>query len=153
MINSYVRYGIIVWGSASKAALKPLQTIVNKAIRIITFAPYGNLDLTCAYKQLNILTVENTYNFEIAKFTYKSKNNLLPTSIGNYFGFSSDQHNHSHFVRNSLRPIRFLSKSKIGERSTQFKSFQLWKGIPQEIKTSLSLNIFKKAYKKYLLES
>ena len=43
LINSYVRYGIIAWGSASKAAVKPLQTIVNKAIRIITFAPFGNL--------------------------------------------------------------------------------------------------------------
>ena len=71
LINSYIRYGIVVWGGASASALKPLQTTINKAIRIITFAPYGNLDLTPAYQQLKLLTVEKTYMFEVAKFTYK----------------------------------------------------------------------------------
>ena len=32
LINSYIRYGIIAWGSASKATLNPLQTLLNKAI-------------------------------------------------------------------------------------------------------------------------
>ena len=134
LVNSYIRYGIIVWGNASKNIIKPLQTVLNKAIRIITFAPFGNLDLTPAYKQLNILTVEQTCNFEIAKFNYKFLNNLLPTSIGNYFEFSSEQYNHSHYVRNRLRPIRFLSNSKTGEKSIQYKSFHLWKDIPNDIK-------------------
>ena len=138
LVNSYVRCGIIVWGSASQNVLNPLQTVINKAIRIITFAPFGNLDLSPAYKQLNILTVQKTYNFEIAKFAFKHKNNLLPTTIGNYFEFSSDQYNHSHYVRNSTRPIRFLSKSKTGEKSIQYNSFQLWKDIPQDLANSSS---------------
>ena len=36
LINSYIRYGIVVWGGASANALKPLQTMLNKAIRIIS---------------------------------------------------------------------------------------------------------------------
>ena len=153
LVNSYVRYGIIAWGNASKNVLNSLQTIINKAVRIITFAPFGNLDLNPAYKQLNLLTVEQTHKFEIAKFTFKAINNLLPTNIGNYFEFSSEQQNHTHFVRNRQRPIRFLSKSKTGEKTVQFTSFQLWKKIPQEIRESLSLNVFKKLYKKYLINN
>ena len=153
LVNSYVRYGIIAWGSASNSALKPLQTLINKAIRIITFAPFGNIDLSPAYKQLNLLSIEKTYHFEIAKFTYKLKKNLLPTSLGNYFELSSDQQTHNHFVRNRSRPIRFLSKTKTGEKSIQYNSFQLWKEIPLDIKGSQTFNIFKKSYKKYLLES
>ena len=52
IVNSYIRYGIVVWGGASSNTLKPLQTMINKAVHIITFAPYGNLDLSPAYKQL-----------------------------------------------------------------------------------------------------
>lgn len=153
LINSYIRYGIIVWGGASKTALKPLQTLINKAVRIITFAPFGNLDLNPAYKQLHLLTIEQSYKFEIAKFSFKSKYDLLPISIGNYFEFSSEQQNHNHFVRNRVRPIRFLSNSKTGEKTVQYNSFQIWKEIPLEIKTSPSLNIFKKSYKIHLIEN
>ena len=105
LINSYIRYGIVVWGGASASTLKPLQTALNKAIRIITFAPYGNLDLTPAYQQLKLLTVEKTYKLELAKFTYKAKNHLLPINIGNQFGLSSANLNHNHFVRNRVRPV------------------------------------------------
>ena len=153
LVNSYVRYGIMVWGSASKTVLKPLQTIINKAIRIITFAPFGNLDLNPAYKQLKLLTLEKTYAFELAKFTFKETNNLLPTEIGNFFDFSSNQHNHEHFVRNRERPIRFLCNSKIGEKSVQYNSFELRKKIPLTILSCTSLNSFKKNYKKFLLDS
>ena len=127
LVNSYVRYGIMVWGSASKAVLKPLQTIINKSIRIITFAPFGNLDLNPAYKQLKLLTLDKTYALELAKFAFKEKNNLLPTEIGNFFDLSSNQHNHDHFVRNRVRPVRFLCNSKVAEKSVQYKSFELWK--------------------------
>ena len=125
--------------------------MINKAIRIITFAPFGNLDLSPAYRQLNLLSIDQTYQFEIAKFSYKSHNSLLPTTLGNFFSFSSEQHNHDHFVRNRSRPIKFLCKSKTGEKSVQFKSFQMWKEIPHELKTSPSFNIFKKNFKKHLL--
>ena len=147
LINSYIRYGIIAWGSASKAAIKPLQAVVNKAIRIITFAPFGNIDLKPAYKQLNLLTVEQIYKLEIAKFTYKFKNDLLPTSIGNFFELSSELPNHTHFVRNRVRPVRLLNNTKTGEKSVQFKSLQLWKELHPDIKSSPSFNIFKKSYK------
>ena len=151
LINSYIRYGIVVWGGASASTLKPLQTALNKAIRIITFAPYGNLDLTPAYQQLKLLTVEKTYKLELAKFTYKAKNHLLPINIGNQFGLSSANLNHNHFVRNRVRPIRLLCKSKTGEKSVQYKSSQLWDNLSNDIKSSASHHIFKRKYKEFLI--
>lgn len=153
LVNSYIRYGMCVWGGASQNILKPLKTVVNKAVRIISFAPFGNLDLKPAYQHLKLLSVENTYKFEIAKFTYKSKHNLLPMSIGNLFDLSSEHLNHNYFVRNRQRPIRVLCKSKTGEKSVQYKSFHLWNSLPSEIKDSESFNIFKKAYKTFLINS
>ena len=57
LIHSYLRYGILIWGSASASTLKPLETLVNKAIRIISFAPLGNIDLSQIYKDLNLLNL------------------------------------------------------------------------------------------------
>ena len=153
LINSYLRYGIVVWGGASSSALRPLQTALNKAIRIITFAPYGNLDLTPAYQQLKLLTVEKTYMLEMGKLTYKSRNQLLPTAIGNQFELSSANLNHNYFVRNRERRVRLLCKTKTGEKSIQFRSSQLWDNLPNDIKSSTSFSIFKKAYKEYLVNS
>ena len=97
--------------------------MVNKAVRIITFAPYGNIDLNPAYKQLKLLSVDKTHKLELAKLMFKSKHNLLPTSIGNFFEFSSANITHNHFVRNRLRPVRLLCNSKSGEKSVQYRSF------------------------------
>ena len=87
LIHSYLRYGIIVWGNASQNTLKPLQTIVNKvkALRIMTFAPFGNLDLTPMYDFLKVLNIKQIFLLECGKFQYKFHSNLLPITIGGYF--------------------------------------------------------------------
>ena len=36
---TYLRYGNIVWGNAAKTVLKPLETLQNRIIRIMTFVP------------------------------------------------------------------------------------------------------------------
>ena len=90
---------------------------------------------------------------EMGKLTYKSKNQLLPTAIGNQFELSSANLNHNHFVRNRERHVRLLCNTKTGEKSVQFKSSQLWDNLPNEIKTSTSFYIFKKACKEYLVNS
>ena len=85
LIHSYLRYGIIVWGNASQNTLKPLQTIVNKALRIMTFAPFGNLDLTPMYDFLKVLNIQQIFLLECGKFQYKFHSNLLPITISGYF--------------------------------------------------------------------
>jgi len=73
LIHSYVRYGIIVWGNASATALEPLKILINKAVRIITFAPYGPLVLKPIYKELEFLTLHQTFLLERGKFMFKKK--------------------------------------------------------------------------------
>ena len=105
-----------------------------------------------AYKQLKLLSVDKTYKLELGKLMYKSVNNLLPTTIGNFFEFSSQEITHGHFVRNRQRPVRLLCSSRTGEKSVQYKSFKLWNELTFEIKNSDSLAIFKRKYKEYLID-
>ena len=83
---------------------------------------------------------------------YKSKHNLLPTSIGNFFEFSSQHISHDHFVRNRQRPIRLLCNSRYGEKSVQYKLFKLWEEIPTEIKNIDSFSVFKRLFKDHLID-
>ena len=151
LIYSYLRYGILVWGKGSQTVLDPLQVVINKAIRIMTFAPFGNIDLNSVYKELKLLKLRKIQALETGKFVFKEKNELLPTKIGNYFEIDSNERPHNHFVRYARRP-RFICNSQTGEKSIQFEGMQLWENIPAEIKSSESYNIFKKAYKKYLID-
>ena len=50
--------------------LKPLETLINKAIRIMSFAPLGNVNLSQIYSDCNLLKLSNVHALEIGKFTY-----------------------------------------------------------------------------------
>ena len=123
----------------------------------MVFAPFGNIDLNPAYDYLKILDVAKIYMLETAKFHYKFEKDLLPTEIGNYFNKTSAdnaiQHDYGLRSRNNDKAPRFISRSKIGEKSIQFKGNQIWNNMPLDIKKSESLSIFKSVYKKFLLES
>ena len=156
LVHSYLRYGILIWGHAAQSVLKPLQVSVNRAVRIMTFAPFGSLDLKPIYKQLKILNVSKTSLLETGKFEYKARNDLLPVTIGNYFLASSDsipQHSYNLRSSNSTAPPILLSEIKTGEKPLQFIGAQIWNGLKPEIKGCESLNAFKKAYKKFLIDS
>ncbi len=46
LVYSYIRYGLMIWGkSSSSSALSSLHTALHKVLRIMTFAPFGNIDL------------------------------------------------------------------------------------------------------------
>ena len=131
----------------------PLQTLLNKAARIMVSAPFGNIDLKPAYDYLGILDVSKLYMLETAKYHFKLVNDLLPTQIGNYFSTQTVTHTHGLRSRSSNNPPRFVSTSRIGERSIQYKGSQIWKSMPIDLKNCETLPKFKTAYKKYLLEN
>ena len=151
LVYSYLRYGIVAWGGASQSVLEPLQILTNKIIRIMDFLPPGNIDLISAYRELKLLQIKKIHELEVGKLIFKEKNGLMPTEIANYFEIDSNVRPHCHFVRHERAP-RFICRSKIGEKSLQFAGMHLWNSIPSEIKTSESYNIFKKSYKKHLID-
>ena len=120
----------------------------------MTFAPFGNIDITSIYKYLNIPQLHDTFKLETGKFIYKSQKGLLPNvNIANHFELRNANVSHSYNLRDrgiALRTISF--KSVHGERSIQCRGAKLWNVIPEEIRTSDSANIFKKHYKAYLIE-
>ena len=151
LVNSYVKYGIIAWGNASETTLQPLKVLVNKAVRIITFAPYGPLDLDPIYRELDFLNLQKTFLLERGKFMFKKEKDLLPTTIANYFETKS--HNeHRYNLRNRQNSSHiFRSNTTLGKKSIQNEGNIFWNELPQYLKDINSQIAFKKHLKSYLI--
>jgi len=150
LIHSYIRYGTIAWGTASKTSLKQLQTIINRAVRIISFSPTRSIDLNPLFEILEILKIEDIYDLEIAKFTFRDKNNLLPATIAKYFETRVNENS----LRTRSRPsntIQIVHNSIYGSKSIQIRSQEVWKKVPSEIKDSPWMSSFKRRFKSHLL--
>ena len=114
-----MRYGLISWGTASSSMLSPLHIALHKVLRIMTFAPYGNIDLGPIYDFLKVLNLEQSYTFEVGKFLYKSHHNLLPSSsIGQYFEPDPFVNLHSYTLRSRTAnaPTRLVRHTKFAEK-------------------------------------
>ena len=82
---------------------------------------------------------------------FKKKNNLLPTTIADYFDIET-QPEHSYDLRR--RPnnnYRFRSNTTTGKKSIQNEGEILWRDLPTYLKDLESLTTFKKHYKLHLL--
>ena len=95
LVNSYIRYGIVDWGNAAENVIKPLHTLLNRIVRIMTFAPFG-IGTKPIFDFLEILDVSQIFSLETAKFVYKSKNQMLPIStLANHFERRNAVHQHN----------------------------------------------------------
>ena len=126
--------------------------MINRAIRIMSFAPFGRIDLKPIYKEFRLLDLDQIFTLESAKFMYKRNVGLLPTRVGEYFEIRAPP-THSYNLRKRAaaphRQIKF--KTAIAENSIQIRGEKLWCDIPKDIRDSASLSIFKQQFKDYLL--
>ena len=102
LVHSYLRYGITSWGCASATALQPLVSLLNRVVRIITFAPFGNIDVDSIFKYLDVPNVMNTLDLETGKLMYKKEKDLLPMpDIVDHFPARNTIISHSYNLRHS----------------------------------------------------
>ena len=145
----------LIWGNASENTFQPLKYLVNRAVRIMTFAPFGRNDLNPIYDCLKILDLDKVSYLETSKFMYKLKNDLLPTIIGCYFESNVRcPPTHSYALRRRERIITQITPRLVsGQNSIQYRGELLWNEIPDTLKNCNSLKSFKKAIKLNLLAS
>ena len=73
LFQSYVKYGLLVWGNASSTSLHPLQILMNKALKIMTFSPFGRIDIEPLYDCLKILDIKSIFSLKQENFYLKKK--------------------------------------------------------------------------------
>ena len=76
-------------------------------------------------------------------------NNGLPTSFKNLFKLNKELHNYN--TRSSIQIQKNHARTNYKKYSTVQKGCQIWNSLPQVIKDSKSLDIFKSSVRKYFL--
>ena len=157
-VYSHLQYAILAWGAVNKTTLNKLNVLHRRVVRLMTlhgplknlfkYDPdnsQGNIKNLELFKSCEILTIDDIYKLELAKFMHKASTNSLPSALNNIFI-------RSRFPRQRLFLLPCV-KSKFGERSLKYAGPKLWESLEPHLKeTHVSYTTFSKKYKKFLLE-
>ena len=149
LAGSYLNYSTVAWGSATPTALYKFKAVQNRLIRYMTFSP-PRTNVDHLYSSLNILTVQQLYFFETAKFVHSIHNRFSPIIFYDYFQSIS----HSYSTRNRQNSNFALPQPRTekGKRSCVYSGVNIWTKVPQHMK-SLNKSSFKYHLKKHILEN
>ena len=152
LIEPHFRYCSIIWGNCGEILKDKLQTLQNRAARIITRTPYEVANHFALLKHLKWLDVRNIIKFDMGIFMYKAMNQLVPGQISEMFTYLSTQY--SYQTRSMVNGNLFIPANHLmaEQRSLRYAGSKLWNEIPYEIRNANSLNSFKIKFNAYLLE-
>ena len=129
----------MLWGSAQKSLLRPLQIKQNKAIRCITGSPY-NSSAPPLYKQTSVPRLDDMYKIELSKFMYLHYHKSLPLRLLSLFQSNDNTHNYN--TRHCKDPHILRRKSHV-HNSFIAKGPELWLSLPESTKLCPSIVSFK----------
>jgi len=143
-IFPYIKYGIEIYGMCSKSNLKVIQGVQNKLLKIACQCDrYYSPSLL--HKQLSIFSIHELIGFFVLNFVYKQVNGLLPPVFNSYFTFNSDLGLRRHRSVSELHVPYF--RLEFGRKSIKCAGAKMYNKLPDDTKSSASIDIFKKSLK------
>jgi hypothetical protein len=128
--------------------LHRLQRIQNSAARLITLTRCKE-HITPVLKNLHWLRVQERIKFKILLITYKIMNGMAPS----YLKELVKPYKSQRILRSQSKSILRVPPTKtstFGDRAFSVSAPKLWNSIPQDIKMSSSVELFKKQLKTFL---
>ena len=98
LVNPYISYAILAWGSGYKTQIKKVQTKQNTVIRTIFFATTHGKNIESAFLFMNlldILSVNSIFKLQALKFAHLWHSKALPNIFENYFQYATDIHSYN----------------------------------------------------------
>ena len=140
---SHINYASTVWSGAAQNHLKKLDSLYNRATKIILPEPL----LSTLEKQaaLDILPLDKQLKFAKLIAVFKARHQLAPEYVSALLT-RSDRNNSMNYLLPSTRINMYKS-------SFSFSGALLWNSLPCNIKSSCTINGFKYKLRKYLWNS
>ena len=85
LVEPYLRYCNTTWGNCGATLLNRLQTLQNRAARVITGISCEDADHNRILKNLNILNVRQLVDLNTASLMYRVENDSVPEHVRNMF--------------------------------------------------------------------
>ena len=155
LVGSRLDYCNSLLSGITKKELKRLQRIQNTVCRITSRIP-PRASITKAMKKLHWLPVEKRISFKINTMTYKAIHTGQPVYL------ASDLHPYTcvHSTRRSNPDLKFLGVPKFdnklykcknhANKSFAYMAPTSWNSLPKQVRTSTSLNSFRRGLKTHL---
>ena len=135
-----------------KSHIDKLQALQNRAVRIVTRVSYENADHAMLLRELEWLSIFQMTEYDSLSLIYKIKNRLAPEHTKQMFEGYEDIHNHN--TRSASSGNFYIKKMNTSKGQTRFaySGAVAWNNLPENLKSSVSLDTFQKNLKKHILE-
>ena len=148
-VHPHILYGIELYANTSDNHLDKLIKLNNKLLRILQFAKLRSCT-DVLYMNYNTLPISELHKYLILVFVHKFMHHkdLLPSVFHNYFLQNNAVHEYE--TRHSGKLHMPRMRIVFGQRCLKYKGCALWNSIPDELQSSMSINLFKTKIKSYL---
>ena len=142
-----------MWGQCNETLFDRLQTLQNRAARVIANVSYEAADhssLLCDYGWLN---VHNLILLDLEVFTYKTHKGLAPDGFYDLYHSVTEVHPYDIRSANKGNLQILLTNLRACDKAISVSGARVWNNIPDAIKQAQSLDVFKREFKEYLIKS
>ena len=140
--QSHINYNLLNWSCTHQSSLKPIETIMKKALRVISFSKTKYDHTSPLFKMHKILPFNDLVVLKKATLMWQIAHGYAPKIICSIF--ERNQHNH----------LRFILPRVENERQKlllKYSSIKAWNTFTDTIKNSSTLSSFKEKCKSQLL--
>ena len=148
LILPHLNYGIILWGSSATSYLIRLVSLQKRCLRLITNSPYLSPP-SPLFLRLKLLRLNDLFNYQIGIFLYNYTQNCLPEVFDSFFTENCNFHNYPTRTGNDL--TQPYTRTMFAHSQIRSSGVLFWNSLSHHVKTSHTLNIFKRRLKSLLI--
>ena len=140
----HLSYCCEIWGNTYCSRLKDIVILQKRAMRLIDKADF-TAHTSPIFKKYNVLKFTDLVEFNSCMVMYKASNNLLPVNVQGQFIKNKEVHNYRTRNREKLHVQNVRSSLK--HISVNNKGVRLWNKLDEKLRSTVSINLFKKRLK------
>ena len=146
----YFTYCIQVWGKTYISNCNKLVLLQKRLIRIISGSSY--LAHTAPlYKEINLLKLDEIYQYMTLLFMYKYHNKMLPKAFNDMFILNSSIH--SYGTRQLHHYNLPYCRTNLTKQTIKFTGPAIWNSLPDSFHRIPMFNSFKMSVKRFILNN
>ena len=153
LIQPDIDYGISIWGNCASTYLNKVQSLQNRAARILCNEYDWNIRSSVLISRLSIMSVATRRDYFIGILMYKTINGIGIDYLLPEITYVNEYHNYNTRAASNNLIVQNKPHCELYRTSLYYKGIQLWNSLPDSIKSVDNLSQFKCKFKNYLCMS
>ena len=140
----------MVWSPYTKKNIEKVEKVQRRATKFISTTE-DNYETRL--KKLNLMSLKNRRILADVTFLHKALNGISNINIDSYVDFYSDADHYSFRKYDDLSLKKNYARTNPLKYSFLHRIVDSWNLLPYDIRKAVSVNIFKRGVKKFLLDN